>query len=73
MQKLTTDKGFYGAFVKDPKAALASLGYPTELAACVDGSAIATMEQLAAARQTVVESLTKSAKLTQSIFKLSTA
>jgi putative modified peptide len=57
LARLSGDKAFHAAFAKDPAAALASIGLPTGIAACMQGRDLASMESIAAARKAIADLL----------------
>ena len=53
LSRLAGDKDFHQAFAKDPAGALASIGLPTGLAACMEGRSLASMASIAASREAI--------------------
>jgi putative modified peptide len=70
LERLSGDKAFHAAFAADPAAALASIGLPTGLAACMEGRSLASMEAIAGARAQVAALLSDAKSMTQHVHDL---
>lgn len=70
LARLSGDAAFHAAFAADPAAALASIGLPTTLAACMAGKTLASMAQIAAASSAVAQLFADSRTLAQNVHDL---
>lgn len=70
LARLSGDKAFHAAFAKDPAAALASIGLPTGLAACMAGVTLAPMAAIDGARAQISALLMDSKSMAQNVHDL---
>ena len=70
LARLAGDKEFHQDFAANPARALASVGLPTGLAACMEGRKLASMESIAAARSAIADLLGDAKTLAQNVHDL---